>query len=82
MEKAHFAVLLCVAVFLTGLGLFALRIRPEGRGFRMVQRMFWGFFGAFLMQGAGVWGLNWVTFLVSAAFGVPGMAALLAIAQM
>ncbi|MBR3906371.1 MAG: hypothetical protein IKJ51_11760 [Clostridia bacterium] len=82
MVQAHFAVIVCVALWIFCLLLFSLRTRPGKGLYNTVQRIFWGFVGAWLCQGMGLMGLNMVTWGISALLGLPGLAAVCAFMQM
>ena len=82
MSQAHFAVIVFVAVWILCLLFFSLRTRQDKGVYSAVQRIFWGFAGAWLCHGMGYLGLNAVTWIFGALFGLPGLAALCAFMQL
>lgn len=82
MGREHFAVIVFVAVWIVSLLFFSLRTRQDQGAYSAVQRIFWGFAGAWLCHGMGLVGLNAVTWTFTALFGLPGLAALCTFMQL
>ena len=79
MKTEHWVLMgLTAALFLLLLW-FASGTRTDGRGYRLIQRMFWSAAGLWISGSLGGIGLNAVTAAAVFSLGPPGYAALAAL---
>lgn len=82
MDTGHWMIVGLTAALLTALWMISAAASPKSRGYRWAQRVFWTAALLWASGSLGGIGLNGLNLITSFALGLPGYAALWALARL